>query len=411
MAPFDVSAIRSRFPALARNEGGRPVAYLDGPGGTQVPEMVIEAMAHRLRAGTSNLGGSFAASREADEVTAAAREAGADFLGGRPEEVVFGQNMTSLTFAVSRALARTWGPGDEVVVTRLDHDANVTPWRLGAADRGAVVRVVDFDPADGALDLTHLESVLGPRTRVVALTAASNALGTVPPVRRAADLAHAAGALVFVDGVHYAPHRLIDVAALGADFLACSAYKFFGPHTGVLWGRADLLESLEAYKVVPAPASGPGKWETGTQSFESLAGVTAAVDYLAGLGEGSSRRERLAAAYAAIRRHEEGLAGRFLAGAAAMPHLRLYGLTDPARLGERTPTFALEVAGLPPGEAAHRLGAQGIHAWSGDYYAVGVMEHLGVAERGGLLRIGFAHYNTAEEADRALEALTGLRTG
>ncbi|MBN2112753.1 MAG: cysteine desulfurase-like protein [Acidimicrobiia bacterium] len=411
MVTLDVTAVRSRFPALARSEGGRPVAYLDGPGGTQVAEMVVEAMAHRLRAGTSNLGGAFAASREADEVTAAAREAGADFVGGRPEEVAFGQNMTSLTFAVSRALARTWGPADEVVVTRLDHDANVTPWRLAAADRGAVLQVVDFDPADGTLDLTHLESVLGPRTRLLALTAASNALGTVPPVRWAADLAHAAGARVFVDGVHYAPHRLIDVVALGADFLACSAYKFFGPHAGLLWGRADLLESLEAYKVVPAPSMGPGKWETGTQSFESMAGVTAAVDYLAGLGEGGSRRERLAAAYAAIRRHEESLAGRFLAGVAAMPHLRLHGLADPARPAERTPTFALEVAGMSPDEAAHRLGVQGIHAWSGDYYAVGVMEHLGVAERGGLLRIGFVHYNTVEEVDRALEALAGLRAG
>ncbi|MCU0281887.1 MAG: cysteine desulfurase-like protein, partial [Acidimicrobiia bacterium] len=281
MTALDVSAVRSRFPALSRTEEGRPVAYLDGPGGTQVPAGVIEAMAGRLRVGTSNIGGAFGASLEADAVVEAAREATADLLGGRPEEVAFGQNMTSLTFAVSRALARSWGPGDEVVVTRLDHDANVTPWRLAAADRGAAVRLVDFDPADGTLDLAHLERVLGSRTRLLAVTAASNALGTVPPVRRAADLAHAAGALVYIDAVHYTPHRLVDVAALGADFLACSAYKFFGPHTGVLWGREALLEALEAYKVVPAPDSGPGKWETGTQSFESLAGVAAAVDYLA----------------------------------------------------------------------------------------------------------------------------------
>jgi len=268
---------------------------------------------------------------------------------------------------------------------------------------------VDFDPADGTLDLAHLERVLGPRTRLVAVTAASNALGTVPPVRQAADLAHAAGALVYVDAVHYTPHRLVDVAALGADLLACSAYKFFGPHTGALWGRAALLEAQEAYKVVPAPDSGPGKWETGTQSFESLAGVAAAVDYLASLGEGGTRRERLAAAYAAIGEHEGALARRFLAGVAALSHVRLYGLADPARLGERTPTFAVEVAGLSPEEAARRLGEQGIHTWSGDYYAVGVMEHLGVAARGGLLRIGFVHYNTAEEVDRVLAALAGLR--
>ena len=408
MTAFDVHAVRSRFPALSRAESGRPVAYLDGPGGTQVPAEVVEAMSHRLRVGTANIGGSFGASREADAVTAAAREAMADFLGGRPEEVAFGQNMTSLTFSVSRALAREWGPGDEVVVTRLDHDANVTPWRLAAADRGATVRVVHFDPADGTLDLGHLEQAVGERTRLVAVGAASNALGTVPPVRRVADLAHAAGALVFVDAVHYAPHRLIDVAALGADFLACSAYKFFGPHTGALWGRSGLLESLEAYKVVPAPSSGPGKWETGTQSFESLAGVAAAVDYLGSLGEGGTRRERLAAALAAIRVYEESLAARFLAGVAGMPHLRLYGLADPARLAERTPTFSLGVEGLSPDEAARCLGEQGIHAWSGDYYAVGVMEHLGVARQGGLLRLGFVHYNTAEEVDRVLAALAGL---
>lgn len=408
MAAYDVSAVRARFPALSRVEEGRAVAYLDGPGGTQVPVGVIEAMAGRLRVGTSNIGGAFGASREADAVVAAAREAAADFVGGRPEEVAFGQNMTSLTFAVSRALARSWGPGDEVVVSRLDHDANVTPWRLAAADRGAAVRLVDFDPADGTLDLAHLGRVLGPRTRLLAVTAASNALGTVPPVRRAADLAHAVGALVYVDAVHYAPHRLVDVAALGADFLACSAYKFFGPHTGVLWGRAALLESLEAYKVVPAPASGPGKWETGTQSFESLAGVGAAVDYLASLGEGGTRRERLAAAHAAIAEHEAALTARFLAGVAGLPHIRLYGLADPGRPAERTPTFALEVTGLSPEEAARRLGEQGVHTWSGDYYAVGVMEHLGVAARGGLLRIGFVHYNTADEVDRALAGLAGL---
>jgi cysteine desulfurase family protein (TIGR01976 family) len=369
---------------------------------------VIEAMSHRLRVGTSNIGGSFGASREADAVVAAAREAAADLVGGRAEEVAFGQNMTSLTFAVSRALARTWAPGDEVVVTRLDHDGNVTPWRLAAADRGAVVRVVDFDPADGTLDLAHLEEMLGERTRLLAVTAASNALGTTPPVRRAADLAHAAGALVYVDAVHYAPHRLVDVTALGADFLACSAYKFFGPHTGVLWGKAGLLETLGAYKVVPAPDSGPGKWETGTQSFESLAGVAAAVDYLASLGAGGARRDRLASAWQAIREYEGALAARFLAGVAALPHLRLFGLADPSRLGDRTPTFALEVAAMPPDEASRRLGEQGIHTWSGDYYAVGVMEHLGVAPRGGLLRIGFVHYNTAEEVDRVLAALAGL---
>ncbi len=404
-----ITEARSLFPALARREGGRPVAYLDGPGGTQVPEGVIEAMAHRLREGASNLGGPFGASRDAEATVDAAREAAADLVGGHSGEVAFGQNMTSLTLAVSRALARRWGPGDRVVVTRLDHDANVTPWRLAAADRGTSVEVVDFDPADGTLDLEQMDRAVRAGARLVAVTAASNALGTVPPLRRVADLAHAAEALVYVDAVHYAPHRLIDVAALGADFLVCSAYKFYGPHTGVLWGREELLETLEPYKLVPAPDTGPDKWETGTQSFESLAGVTAAVDYLAGLGEGAGRRERLRSGLAEARAHEEGLAFRFLEGITEMPHLRLYGLADPARLAERTPTFALSVEGMHPAEAARRLGEQGIYTWSGDYYAVGVMEHLGVAAGGGLLRIGFVHYNTPEEVDRVLGALAGLR--
>jgi len=406
-----ITEARARFPALARREGGRPVAYLDGPGGTQVPEAVIEAMTLRLREGASNLGGPFGASRDAEATVDAAREAAADLVGGRAGEVAFGQNMTSLTFAVSRALARRWGPGDRVVVTRLDHDANVTPWRLAAADRGVSVEMVDFDPADGTLDLEHMERAVSAGACLVAVTAASNALGTVPPLPRVADLAHAAGVLVYVDAVHYAPHRFIDVAALGADFLVCSAYKFYGPHTGVLWGREELLEAVDPYKLVPAPDTGPDRWETGTQSFESLAGVTAAVDYLAGLGEGAGRRERLRSGLAAARAHEESLAIRFFEGISGMPHLRLYGLADPARLAERTPTFALSVEGMHPAEAARRLGEQGIYAWSGDYYAVGVMEHLGVAAEGGLLRIGFVHYNTFEEVDRVLSALAGLRTG
>ena len=385
------------------------MAYLDGPGGTGVPAEVIEAMAGRLRVGTSNIGGAFGASREADSVVAAAREAVADLLGGRPEEVAFGQNMTSLTFAVSRALARSWGPGDEVVVTRLDHDANVAPWRLAAADRGAAVRLVEFDPADGTLDLAHLERVLGPHTRLLAVTAASNALGTVPPgaagrrpgaCRRGPGLRRCGALRPAPPGGRRRPWgrlpRLLGLQVLRA------------PHRGAV-GAGGVAGGPGGHKVVPAPDSGPGKWETGTQSFESLAGVAAAVDYLASLGAGGIRRERLAAAYAAIREHEEVLARRFLAGEAALSHVRLYGLAEPTRLGERTATFALEVAGLSPEEASRRLGEQGLHTWSGDYYAVGVMEHLGVASRGGLLRIGFVHYNTAEEVDRVLEALADLK--
>ena len=411
MNTLDVSAVRARFPALSREEDGRLVAYLDGPGGTQVPASVIEAMTARLSAGTSNLDGAFAASREAVEVTASARDAMADLLGGSPVEIVFGQNMTSLTFALSRALSREWGPGDEVVVTRLDHDANATPWMLAAEDRGAAVRVVDFDPSDGTLDLGHLADTISDRTRLVAVSAASNALGTIPPLADVADLVHGEGALLYVDAVHYAPHHLIDVEALGADFLVCSAYKFFGPHTGIMWGREDLLEATRAYRLHPAPATGPGKWETGTQSFESLAGVAAAVDYLAGRGEGTTRRERLRSAYAAIGAHEEGLAARFLAGAAEMPEVQVFGITDPGRLGERTATFALSVAGADPAAVAARLGAGGIYVWSGDYYAAGVMEHLGVADSGGLVRVGFVHYNTTEEVDRVVGALDRITIG
>ena len=383
MAAFDLDAVRSRFPALSRTEGGRPVAYLDGPGGTQVPAEVVEAMSGRLRVGTSNIGGAFGASREADAVVAAARQAVADLVGGRAEEVAFGQNMTSLTFAVSRALARTWGPGDEVVVTRLDHDANVTPWRLAAADRGAAVRVVDFDPADGTLDLSHLERLLGGRTRLLAVTAASNALGTTPPVRQAADLAHAAGALVYVDAVHYAPHRLVDVAALGADFLACSAYKFFGPHTGVLWGKAGLLADPGGLQGGPGARRRAG--EVGDRHpVVRIAGRGGGCGGLPGEpGAGRWPPGAPGRGLAGDRRPRGGPGGS-LPGRGGRPAARppVSASPTPPASAERTPTFALEVAGMSPDEASRRLGAQGIHTWSGDYYAVGVMERLGVAGAG-----------------------------
>ena len=405
---LDLPQIRSQFPALERAIGGVPVAHVDGPAGTQVPRSVIDAMSDAQRRGTSNLGGAFAASQETGDIVRRARAAVADLVGGDPGEVVFGQNMTSLTFALSRALSAEWSEGDEVVVTALDHDANVTPWRLAARDRGATVKVADFDPADGTLDLDSLEQTIGDRTRLVAVTAASNALGTVTPVDAVVELAHRAGALVVVDAVHYSAHRLNDVAATGADFLTASAYKFCGPHTGILWGRADHLERVAAYRVTPSPATGPGKWETGTQSFESLAGVTATVDYLASLGAGPTRRDRLTTAFDGIRRHEDGLAGRFLAGTAEMPAVTVYGIADPGRLTERVSTFAVDVSGIPPRRVAEELGAQGIFVWDGDYYAVGVMNRLGMADRGGLVRIGFVHYNTVAEVDRVLAALDAL---
>lgn len=409
-SPLDLNAIRAQFPALQRQVNGETAAYLDGPGGTQVPQPVIEAISGYLAHGGSNSGGPFLTSRFSDEIVDAARRAMMDFTNARrPEEIVFGQNMTSLTFSLSRALARTWQAGDEIIVTRLDHDANISPWLLAAADRGVTVRWLDFDPAECTLLLHTLPDLLNEKTRLLAITYASNAVGSISDVRRAAQLAHDAGALVFVDAVHYAPHGLIDVQALDCDFLVSSAYKYFGPHTGILVGKYDLLDDLAAYKVRPAPAAPAGKWETGTQSFESLAGVTAAVDYIASLGGADgARRQRLVSAWARIRRHEMGLSERFLRGATAVSGLRVFGVTDLESLDRRTPTFAVSLAGRTPQAVAERLGEQGIFVWHGHYYAVAVMERLGLLDRGGLVRIGFVHYNTPQEVDRVLTALAEM---
>lgn len=396
----DILRIRERFPALNRQVGGRTVAYLDGPAGTQVPTVVIDAMAGALQEGISNLGEPTASSRFSDEITGRARAAMADLYNAAPEEIVFGQNMTSLTFSVSRALASTWEAGDEIVLTHLDHDANVAPWLRAAEERGVTVRWVDFD--DWSLSPAAFESVLGERTRLVAVTAASNALGTVVDIAGvAATVRKDSPALLYVDAVHCAPHRLIDVNAWDCDFLVSSAYKFYGPHTGILYGRAKHLSALPAYKVRPAPATGPGRWETGTQSFESLAGVTAAVDYLAGLGSGGTRRERLRSSYTAIRDHEDSLADRFLAGLAELDHVTLYGL----EAGERTSTFSVGVGGRDPAEVAEHLATRGIFVSHGSYYAVEVMDQIGVP---GLTRIGFVHYNTRDEVDAVLDGLDEL---
>jgi cysteine desulfurase family protein (TIGR01976 family) len=407
---FDIAAVRSRFPALRRTLDGRPVAYLDGPGGTQVVDGAIAAMTGVMEAGGANHGGLFVTGRESDATVEAARAAIADFFNAAgPDEIAFGQNMTSITLSVSRALAWTWQPGDEVVVTRLDHDANVWPWVLAARDADATVRFVDFDPEAGCvLDPASLQAAIGPRTRLVAVTHASNAVGTVVDVAAVARMAHDVGALVYVDAVHVAPHRRLDVQAIDADFAVASVYKFYGPHTGVFYGRHALLESLEAVRIRPAPNTPPGKWETGTQSFESLAGVTAAVDYLASLGEGSQRRERLTSAMQAVVSYEATLAERFLAGVAEMPGVTLFGRSGTEG---RTPTFGVEVEGFAPAEVARRLGEQGIFVWHGDYYAVEVMERLGRADRGGLVRVGFVHYNTPAEVDRVLDALDRLAAG
>ena len=402
---FDVTSIRAGFPSLSRTVGDASAAYLDGPGGTQVHSSVIRAMAGFMEAGGSNHGGSFVTSRETDAVVEQARSAVADLFGCDGDEIVFGQNMTSLVYSLSRALARTWDTGDNIVLTRLDHDANVTTWRQAADDAGVDVRFVDFDPSNGCrLDLDTLRDALDGRTRLVAFTHASNAVGTVTPVAEIVDIAHAAGALTFVDAVHYAPHGTVDVRATDTDFLAASAYKWFGPHTGCLYGKRALLDSIQPYKLRPSPDTAPDRWETGTQAFESLAGVQAAVDYIASLGEGQTRRERIVDAYATIATHENLLSDRFLTRVSEMPQVELYG--EPASNG-RTPTFAIEVEGVSPAEVARQLGDQGIFVWNGDYYAVEVMARLGKREHG-LVRIGFVHYNTIEEVDRVLDAVEGL---
>jgi len=404
---LDPVPLRAQFPALQQEVNGKTAVFLDGPGGTQSPQSVIEAMGSYLQFGSSNLGGSFLTSRHADEVVAQARLAMMDLLNARrPEEIAFGQNMTSLTFSVSRAISRSWQAGDEIIVTRLDHDANISPWLMAAEDRGVTVRWLDFNPADCTLNLADLPGLLNEKTRLLAITAASNAVGSITDLGTAVQLAHAAGALVYVDAVHYTPHGLVDVQAIDCDFLVCSVYKFFGPHTGVLYGKYDLLENMTAYKVRPASAHTPGKWETGTQSFESLAGVTAAVNYLAAIGgKEGSRRQRLERAMVLTKQYEMSLSERFLRGITAVSGLRVYGITDIERLDERTPTFAVSLDGYTPAQVAEYLGSEGIFVWNGHYYAIAVMERLGLLDKGGLVRIGFAHYNTFSEVDRLLMAL------
>ncbi len=409
-SPLNPILLRAQFPALQQQVAGETAVYLDGPGGTQSPRQVIDSISEALTLGISNHGGPFLTSARSDAIVEEARAAIADFYNApNPEEIVFGQNMTSLTFAISRAIARTWQPGDEIVVTRLDHDANISPWLLAAEDKGVTVHWLDFDPANCTLKLETLPELLNEKTRLVAVTFASNAVGSITDVKRAVQLAHQAGALAYVDSVHYAPHGLIDVQDLDCDFLVASVYKFFGGHVGALYGKYELLDNLKAYKVRPAPAKPAGKWETGTQSFESLAGVKAAVDYIASIGgaEGS-RRERLVRAMERIKEYEMGLSERFLRGATDVPGLRVYGITDIESLAQRTPTFAVSLAGYTPEEVATRLGEQGIFVWHGDYYAVAVMERLGRQDKGGLVRIGFVHYNTSAEVDRVLAALKEL---
>ncbi|MEE8389466.1 MAG: cysteine desulfurase-like protein [Anaerolineae bacterium] len=415
-----ISTLRAEFPALQQTEGGRPLIFFDGPGGTQVHGSVIEAMRRYLTEANSNVHGAFLFSRRTDETVTEARRALSDFLNApRPDEIVFGPNMTTLTFTLSRAIGRTLAPGDEIVVSRLDHDANIAPW-VALEERGIVVRHADLNPTDCTLDMSSLEAAITARTRLVAVGYASNATGTINDVRRIAELAHAAGAWIYVDAVHYAPHGPIDVQAIDCDFLVCSTYKFFGPHLGALYGRYELLESLPAYKVRPASDNPPNKFETGTANFEALAGATAAVNYLASVGQRfgdefvdefsdfEGRRRDLKTGLAAIHIHEREQCQRMVAGLQEIPGLHIYGITDPTRFDQRVPTVSFTLEGLTPKEIARRLGTANIFVWDGNFYALAVTERLGLEESGGLVRVGLAHYNTAEEVDTLLGILADM---
>ncbi len=391
---LDVHAIRSQFPALAAR-----AAFFDGPGGSQVPQRVIDATAGYLRDSNANLGGAFRTSRESDEVMERGRAAAADFTGGEPEGIAFGANMTTLNFQLAHAVARTLEPRDEIVVTALDHDANVSPWLLVAEDHDLVVRTAPLRTDDVTLDLEALEELIGERTRVVAFTLASNAVGSVPDAGRIAAAAHAAGALAWADGVHLAPHRRLRARELGLDVVLCSPYKFFGPHLGIAAIRPDLAASLPADRVRPAAEDPPGhRFEAGTQSHEAVAGATAAIEYLRELGGGD-----LDSAFALIEEHETQLAARFLSG---IPDaVRLYGIRTPEG---RTPTFCFNVHGRAPREVAELLAEQDLYLWDGNYYALEPMRALGIDDSGGAVRAGFLHYTTEEEVDRLLEALADL---
>ena len=406
---LDSSWVRAQFPSLHTQVQGQPAAFLDGPAGTQVPTRVIHAIQNYLLTSNANTGGAFLTSRRTEEIIGNSRAAMADFFHCDRDEVVFGQNMTTITFAVSRAIARELKARDEIVLTVLDHDANYSPWKA-LEEKGIVTRTVDIREDDCTLDLDDLKNKLNEKTRVVAVGYASNAVGTINPVVEIARLAHAAGAMIYVDAVHYAPHGLIDVKALDCDFLVCSPYKFFGPHMGALYGKRQHLESFKPYKVRPCAEQIPDRWESGTQIHELIAGIGAAVEYLAELGrhgdvDVSTRREALAAAYHSTVTYETGLIWQLIDGLKAIPGCRIYGISDPKRSGERCSTLSLRLGNHHPTAIASFLGERGIFTWDGNYYALNLSERLGVESHGGMLRIGLVHYNTAEEVDRLLAAL------
>ncbi|MGB0011574.1 MAG: cysteine desulfurase-like protein [Candidatus Sulfotelmatobacter sp.] len=421
---LDLTSIRAQFPSLSQTINSHPAVFLDGPGGTQVPQRVIDAISDYLRRDNANTGGAYATSRHTDATLADARAAMADFLNCASDEIIFGPNMTTLTYAMSRAIGRDLGPGDEILVTRLDHDANVSPW-LALEEKGVTIRWAEIHEEDCTLDLDDLASKINNKTKLVAIGYASNAVGTINPVKKIVSLAHAAGALAYVDAVHYSPHGLIDVADLDCDFLVCSTYKFFGPHMGVLYGKREHLQRLHPYKVRPLTDAVPNRWEWGTLNHECIAAITACVNYIADLGTAhvgtaalgcpssearpSPRRAAIEAAFEAIHTHERSLMERLIAGISEIPQLKIYGITDPAHFDERCPTLAVRVinqrADQTPLALATKLGEQGFFTWDGNYYALNLTEHLGVEKSGGFLRIGLVHYNTAEEVDRLLGAL------
>jgi cysteine desulfurase family protein (TIGR01976 family) len=410
---LDIQWIRSQFPALAQTVNGHPAAFLDGPGGTQVPQRVIDAISDYLRRDNANTCGAYATSRRTDAMLADARAAMADFLNCGADEIVFGQNMTMLTYAMSRAIGRDLGQGDEILVTRLDHDANVSPW-LALEEKGVTIRWAEIHADDCTLDVEDLAAKLNSKTRLVAIGYASNAVGTINPVKEIVRLAHTYGALAYVDAVHYAPHRLIDVAALDCDFLVCSTYKFYGPHMGVLYGKREHLARLRPYKIRPLSDAVPLRWEWGTLNHECIAGITACVDYIADLGSrtdsgSTTRRAAIITAFDSIHRHEHALMNRLIAGLSEISQLKIYGITDPTCFAWRCPTLAVRVvdqtADQTPLALATKLGDRGFFTWDGNYYALNLTERLDLEKTGGFLRIGLVHYNTVEEVDRLLEAL------
>lgn len=409
-----LSQIRTNFPSLGRQQSGEQVVYFDGPAGSQVPQRVASRIADAMIQHSANRSGKFATSREVDELMAEAHAAGADFFGASDSrEVVFGANMTTMTLHFSRSLSQLWQPGDEIMVTRLDHDANVTPWVLAARDRQVNVRYVDVNLADCTLNEDHFASLLSPKTRLVAFTCAANSVGSKTPIRKLVQLAQQAGAMTYLDATHFAPHERISVENWGADFVACSAYKFYGPHIGMVWGRKKWLEQIRPYKLRPSPDAYPASWMTGTQNHPCIAGVTEAIDYIADIGRliknnaELTRAQALDAAYEHIRAHEQDLIWQLICGLQKLPGIKIYGITDLQRNSQRVPTIAFTVPGFTSAELAQRLGDEGIFAWHGNYYALQLSEQL-QAEPAGMLRLGMMHYNTSAEVERCLETIATI---